>query len=518
MLSAQDNETLCRVGPGTPMGVLLRQFWTPAIRSDELPSIDGPPLRVKLLGENLIAFRATSGKVGLIQDACPHRGASMFFGRNEEEGLRCVYHGWKFDSSGACVDMPSEPTESNFKNKVRARAYPTEERNGILWAYMGPRSSGEEPPLPQLEANMVEGAVVNTVLRDCNWMQALEGDIDTVHFIFLHYGHLKLQDTYEGGFFNLQVKSPASEYAVANTDFGTCYGAYRPAEEDTNYWRIANFLFPFYTQVPPGTLAVKRQFRAWVPLDDDHTLFWLVSAPTDADVENDPERQKRSFKRVQEIVPDTTGWYGRSRPKAQANNDYLLDREFQNSGESYIPDTEGFIPLVHLERRTLTTGSKTFTLRHQPDTVTGSERQGLTQLLFRTSVFDAVEVASSANQVTTGSTSPVVKNTLTTANTGSPHDYVYLIVMGMDHTVQDVNLSGYGDIRIGGSQVLAEEVAIDRSTNPYQIALGYPERTSGNRTVESRYWAESGQTAVAQYAHILALRYKEPGTSLGAEE
>jgi len=199
-----------------------------------------------------------------------------------------------------------------------------------------------------------------------------------------------------------------------------------------------------------------------------------------------------------------------------ARDEIAIDQ--QNSGESYIPDTEGFIPLVHLERRTLTTGSKTFTLRHQPDTVTGSERQGLTQLLFRTSVFDAVEVASSANQVTTGSTSPVVKNTLTTANTGAPHDYVYLIVMGMDHTVQDVNLSGYGDIRIGGSQVLAEEVAIDRSTNPYQIALGYPERTSGNRTVESRYWAESGQTAVAQYAHILALRYKEPGTSLGAEE
>jgi phenylpropionate dioxygenase-like ring-hydroxylating dioxygenase large terminal subunit len=329
------------------MGDLMRQFWMPAVRSDELPSPDCPPLRVKLLGEELIAFRATSGKVGLIQNACPHRGASLFFGRNEEEGLRCVYHGWKFDTAGACVDMPSEPAESNFKNKVRARAYPVEERNGVLWAYMGPREV--PPPLPDLEANMVEGAVVNTVLRDCNWMQALEGDIDTVHFIFLHYGHLKLQDTYEGGFFNYQVKSPAAGYAVNNTDFGTCYGAYRPAEPDTNYWRIANFIFPFYTQVPPGTLAVKRQFRAWVPMDDDHTMFWGVSAPMDAAVENDPESQKRPFKRVQEMLPDTTGWYGRSRPKAQRHNDYLLDREFQNSGESYTG-----LPSVFLEDQAIT--------------------------------------------------------------------------------------------------------------------------------------------------------------------
>jgi hypothetical protein len=199
-----------------------------------------------------------------------------------------------------------------------------------------------------------------------------------------------------------------------------------------------------------------------------------------------------------------------------ARDEIAMDQ--QNSGESYIPNGEGFVPLVHFEQRSLTTGSKTFTIRHQPDTVSGSERQGLTQLLFRTGVFDAVEVAASANLTSTGSTAPVIKNTLTTAGTGSPHDYIYLIVSGMDHLVQDVNLSVYGDIRIGGSTVLAEEVAIDRTTNPYQIALAYPERTSGNRTIETRYWAEAGQTAVAQYAHTLALRYKEPGTSLGAEE
>src|SRR6476661_10129927 len=154
MLSIEDNEVMCRVGPGTIMGNLMREYWIPAVRSDELPSPDCPPVRVKLLGEQLIAFRATSGAVGLMQNSCPHRGASMFFGRNEEDGLRCVYHGWKFDTNGTCIDMPSEPAESNFKNKVRTKAYPCVERNGVIWTYMGTRTSAEVPPLPGLPPNL----------------------------------------------------------------------------------------------------------------------------------------------------------------------------------------------------------------------------------------------------------------------------------------------------------------------------------------------------------------------------
>ena len=132
MLSRDDNELLCRVGPGTPMGNLMRQYWIPAALSSELPEPDGAPLRVRLLGESLIAFRASSGAVGLIQNSCPHRGASLFYGRNEAEGLRCVYHGWKFDVTGRCVDMPIEPAGSTFKDKVRARAYPCVERGGLV--------------------------------------------------------------------------------------------------------------------------------------------------------------------------------------------------------------------------------------------------------------------------------------------------------------------------------------------------------------------------------------------------
>ncbi|PYN41532.1 MAG: hypothetical protein DME00_31580, partial [Candidatus Rokuibacteriota bacterium] len=179
MLSREDNELLCKVGPGTPTGALLRQYWIPALMSSELPERDGAPVRVRLLGENLIAFRVTSGKIGLIQNHCPHRGASLFFGRNEEEGLRCVYHGWKYSCEGHCVDMPSEPEESNFKSKIRATAYPCVERNDIIWTYMGPRQT--PPPLPDIEPNLLPQGeyAVQKVLRECNWFQGLEGDIDT---------------------------------------------------------------------------------------------------------------------------------------------------------------------------------------------------------------------------------------------------------------------------------------------------------------------------------------------------
>ena len=146
MLSREENELITRVGPGTPMGALMREYWMPAVLSSELPAPDSDPVRVLLLGEQLIAFRDTEGDVGLIQNNCPHRGASLFFGRNEEAGLRCVYHGWKFDVDGNCIDMPNEPTESDFKSKVKAVAYPTRERGGIVWAYMGSRQT--PPPLP----------------------------------------------------------------------------------------------------------------------------------------------------------------------------------------------------------------------------------------------------------------------------------------------------------------------------------------------------------------------------------
>src|SRR4051812_489936 len=276
MLSPEDTEYLCRVGPGTPMGNLFRQYWLPAIKSDELPSPDCPPLRVKLLGEELIAYRTTSGAVGLMQNSCPHRGASMFFGRNEEEGLRCVYHGWKFDVAGNCVDMPSEPAESNFKTKVHANAYRTHERNGVIWAYMGSR---EVPPsLPELESNMLgeENSTVTVLHRANNWMQGWEGEMDTVHAAFLHGGATRPEDTEPGSLQYYEVKVRNGKFVVKDTEVGVSYGMYRPAEEDSYYWRVGHMLFPCFAMVPPGPLGQGPSFIAYVPMDDYHTLEWGV--------------------------------------------------------------------------------------------------------------------------------------------------------------------------------------------------------------------------------------------------
>jgi phenylpropionate dioxygenase-like ring-hydroxylating dioxygenase large terminal subunit len=335
MLSAGENELITRVGPGTTMGNLMRQYWTPTMLSTELPGPDCPPVRVKLLGEELIAFRDTADRVGLIANHCPHRGASLFFGRNEAHGLRCVYHGWKFDVTGACVDMPNEPPESSFKTKIRATAYPCSERAGVIWAYLGPRT--EPPPLPDLEANMLsEGHWrVSATMRECNYFQALEGDIDTVHSPFLHSGTDRLEDTSPGTFQRYRVLSRAMHYSVQDTDFGTMYGARVPAEKGTEYWRIACYLLPFYAIIPSGLLGHQVLARAWVPMDDTHTMFIFMSrqnpGPLGARVEDGGGRNARG----KWLAPNTTDWYGRFRLRPDLPNDYFIDRDRQRRRESF---------------------------------------------------------------------------------------------------------------------------------------------------------------------------------------
>jgi phenylpropionate dioxygenase-like ring-hydroxylating dioxygenase large terminal subunit len=322
------------------MGNLMRQYWLPCVTSDDLEA-DGPPLRVRLLGENLIAFRTTSGPVGLITDVCPHRCASLFFGRNEEDGLRCVYHGWKFDVTGACVDMPGEPEEANFKDRVTATAYPCVERNGIVWTYMGPRET--PPPLPDLEANMVSQSRVSRTLRYCNWLQALEGDIDTLHSEYLHSParvDLSALTPGTGGYYRHRLRDKL-QFVAIDTEFGTSYAAYRPAEENTTYWRIAHFLFPFITMTPTNAAGSAIIARIWVPVDDEHVLFWTVGARSNQPQVGmvRPESMNRSVANGSgatdgqfggiELLPDTSDWLGRFRPVQRAENDYLIDRQDQ---------------------------------------------------------------------------------------------------------------------------------------------------------------------------------------------
>jgi phenylpropionate dioxygenase-like ring-hydroxylating dioxygenase large terminal subunit len=315
------------------MGDMMRQYWIPAMKADELPSPDCPPVRVKLLGEELIGYRTTSGAVGLMQNSCPHRGASMFFGRNEEEGLRCVYHGWKFDTTGACVDMPSEPAESNFRSKVKARAYPCIDRNGVIWAYMGPKA--EPPELPQLEGNMHADYSVTILHRPNNWMQGIEGELDTIHAAFLHGGANRSTNFEPGTFGYYQSRSRDGKFSVRETDYGTSYGMYREAEEDSYYWRIGHFLFPFYA-MPPGasTLGQDARVLAYVPMDDYHTLEWSIGARLESASDN-----YRAPQRVpglgRDYLPNGTGWYDRYNITQNAENDYLIDREAQKNWKSY---------------------------------------------------------------------------------------------------------------------------------------------------------------------------------------
>jgi len=334
MLSKEDNELITRVGPGTPMGNLMREYWIPAVLSKELDGPDCPPRRLRLLGEDLIAFRDSSGKVGILGNHCPHRGASLFFGRNEENGLRCVYHGWKFDVSGACLDMPNEPADSSFKSKVRATAYPCEERGGLIWTYMGPRPT--PPALPDLEPNMLEEGSysINMIERDCNWLQGLEGDIDTSHLQFLHYGSAGPQTAEPGTFSYYGLRDRAPRYNIVDTDWGTMYSAYRPAEEDSYYHRIASFLFPFYAMIPTGVLGHQILARAWVPLDDDHMMFVVMSGIGRLP-QSSATSQRRQYIDDSVFEPNSSDWLGRWRLRQNMENDYLIDRAVQRSGASF---------------------------------------------------------------------------------------------------------------------------------------------------------------------------------------
>src|SRR6201997_4495503 len=204
----KDSDDLVRVGPGTTMGKLMRQYWLAAAVSSGLKT-GGEPMRLLLLGEKLVAFRDSAGRIGVMDQKCPHRCASLFLGRNEENGLRCVYHGWKFDAEGNCVDMPNAPPHQDFKDKVKAKAYKVAERNGLVWVYMGARK--EAPPLPGIEASLLpEGEQqINFVQRECNWLQALEGDIDTSHFGFLHAGSIGPDAIPEDSLFRFTVTNRA---------------------------------------------------------------------------------------------------------------------------------------------------------------------------------------------------------------------------------------------------------------------------------------------------------------------
>ena len=255
MLARDDNDRVTGVGPGTPMGTAMRRYWIPALLAWELPEPDCPPVRVKLLGEELVAFRDTDGRVGLLAERCPHRQASLFLGRNEECGLRCVYHGWKFDVEGQCVDMMNEPEDLAFAHKIRTTAYPTVEMGGLIWAYLG--LADLRPPVPRFAWTQAPATHrhVSKVIQQTNWLQGLEGGIDTSHAPILH--RVLAADSARPGFKPtdpfVRGKAPIIELDV--TDYGYRYAGLRPLEGGETHVRAYHFILPSTRSVRLATAA-----------------------------------------------------------------------------------------------------------------------------------------------------------------------------------------------------------------------------------------------------------------------
>ncbi len=332
MTTQAENELLTHIGPGTPMGALMRQYWLPACLSSELFA-DGDPLRLMLLGERLLAFRDSTGRVGVLDHRCPHRCASLFFGRNEEGGLRCAYHGWKYDTEGNCLDMPNLPADQNFRSKVKAKAYRVAERAGVVYVYMG--TSKVAPPLPALEATACPSDEIDLVCvhRECNWLQALEGDIDTSHFSFLHTGKITTEDVAPDHPERFQLVDRAPRYHVETTQYGAMYAAYRPADPGEVYYRFAHFVLPFWTLFPNGPLTDNILAQAWVPMDDTHTMaftfLWKRKTPVLGLARTG--QPLPYLDRSTAMLPNSADWFGRWRPIANSRNDYLIDRDIQRS-------------------------------------------------------------------------------------------------------------------------------------------------------------------------------------------
>jgi phthalate 4,5-dioxygenase len=330
VLTREQQEFLVRVGPDTPMGALLRRYWVPVLLAEELPEPDCSQVRVRILGEDLIAFRDTEGRVGLVDEFCPHRGTSLYFGRNEENGIRCCYHGWKFDVDGQCVDMPSEPEESNFKNKVQIAAYPCIERGDLIFAYLGPREHKPQPPEIEWLTVPASQRFVSKRMQYTTYLQALEGGIDSSHVSVLHRYDL------DGD--RLHVRSEGSRYLkgdtrprfeVARTEWGLSVGARRNAGDESYYWRITPFIMPWYTIIPPYA-DHPTGGHAFVPIDDENC--WVISMYYSPDKPVSDELRASLKHGGGNISVNIPGTYI---PRANRTNDYLVDRKAQKEKKTF---------------------------------------------------------------------------------------------------------------------------------------------------------------------------------------
>ena len=368
-MRSEDNELLTRVGPGTPMGELMRLYWIPALKPEELVA-GGAPVRIRLLGENFLAFRSPEGKIGVVDHQCAHRCASLFYGRNEVGGIRCVYHGWKFARDGQCVEMPSEPAETDYKDRVKIKALHVAERHGVVWVHMGDRNK-TPPPLPHFDWDELSEGVplsVSFMMRECNWLQALEGDIDTCHVGFLHLGLASSEDFEEGSinYYRQLPENLAPKYEAMETNYGNIYCAYRHAGPDKLYHRIGQFAMPFWTMAPSEPMDHIRA-RAWVPLDDHHSMLVVIGGPRTATTLTRDGNPIAGTTDPIKFLPNTTDWLGRYRIEENPRNDHLISRDAQRdasyTGIQGIPVqdqavTESMGPIVDRTKEHLGTSDR----------------------------------------------------------------------------------------------------------------------------------------------------------------
>ena len=326
-MDRETSELLVRVGPGTAMGRLMRRYWVPVLLSSEIAEPDGPPVRVKILGEKLLAFRDTQGRAGLVDEFCAHRGASLFLGRNEEGGIRCSYHGWKYDVTGRCVDLPQVPS---LCAKMKITAYPCVERGGIVWAYMGPPE--KKPAPPELEWCLVPEShrYVTKRLQESSYLQAMEGGIDTSHVSWVHRYEVDKDPMHKHSKALDYIKKDSNVvFDIEEMPHGlTMYGR-RLGDENTHYWRITQWIFPWFTLIPPfGDHALGG--HVWVPIDDENCWAWSINWLADRPL---PQEELEAMQAGQGIhvkyVPGTFV------PLANKSNDWLVDRASQKRRDTF---------------------------------------------------------------------------------------------------------------------------------------------------------------------------------------
>ena len=333
MLSATDNAYLNSSEPDTPMGNYLRCHWHPVALSEEVAKPDCAPIRLKVMGEDLLLFRDSKGNTGLIEPFCAHRGADLFFGRNEECGIRCIYHGWKYDIHGNCIDMPNVPKDAAYHGKIKIKAYPTQEFADMVWAYMGPPDI-QPFEVPQLEAGLVPPShrYVTKRLVECNWTHSMEGALDTAHFSFLHMPApaFRKDDSSNIAADESRIRwlrnDPAPRFKIIDHEVGFLIGGARNADPGDHYWRLTQYMLPTHSITPSAMPNETYYGYSWVPIDDHSCWMYVYAWHPDQAISNEERKKyiKGGYGQFAELGPGYV-------PLRNRSNSYLMSREEQKT-------------------------------------------------------------------------------------------------------------------------------------------------------------------------------------------